>query len=297
MAVLAARPKVAVKNVVLITDFSPESQLAREYATALAQRYDSKVHLVHALPQVGTANAATAPSPEFEAAAEASLKAEAAKCGDIQNSCWVLKGTPLEVVDRILSFDKADLVIVGTHEARGFRKAAAGAAAEHFFRHVHCPGLAAGPSGPPFLSAWEPKRVLLATDLQSSESAAARCAVFLAREHEARLTLLYVAAPAAMPFPEDQEIIARPYFQSRLRELLAYKPQLEYPAECRVEFGEDAVAEIVRVATEQLTDLIVLSVHRHDPWGFHVVHKAYRIVAEAPCPVLITQRSEEMTLR
>jgi len=59
-----------------------------------------------------------------------------------------------------------------------------------------------------------------------------------------------------------------------------------------VEFGEDAVAGIVSVASGQACDLIVLSVHRKEPWGLHFVHKAYRIVAEAPCPVLITQRIE-----
>ncbi len=295
MAVLTAKPKVAVQNIVFITDFSPESDRAREYATAIARRYDSKIHLVHplqALTPVGIPTAEAPPSPELAAEAEEKLKAEAEKCGDIRCARWVLKGTPLEVVDRILSFNTADLVIVGTHGAKGFRKAATGSAAEHFFRQVQCPVLAVGPSVRPCRPCWEPRHVLLATDLQSSESAAARCAVFLAREHDARLVLLHVAAPAAMPYPEDQEVIARPYFESRLREILSYKPQLEYPAEFRVEFGEDAVSEILRVATEQGSDLIVLSVHRRDPWGFHVVHEAYRIVAEAPCPVLITQRRD-----
>lgn len=114
----------------------------------------------------------------------------------------------------------------------------------------------------------------------------------MAREHAARLALLHVARPASAPYPEDEQVIARPYFESRLREILAYRPQLEFPAEFRVEFSEDAVAEIERVAIQQRSDLIVLSVHREDPWGFHFVHEAYRIVAEAPCPVLITQRND-----
>lgn len=294
MAVLTARPKVAVRNIVLLTDFSEASQLALGYAAAIARHYGSKIHLVHALQSIahGSDVADVVAAPLSEVDAEARLHTQAESCGDIEHSEWLLRGTPVEVVDRLLSFDQSDLVIIGTHGARGFRKAATGAAAEHFFRHVHGPVLAIGPLVPPCGSAWEPKHVLLATDLQSNETAAARCAVFLAREHEARLALLHVAAPASAPYPEDQQVIARPYFQSRLREILAYKAKLEYPAEFRVEFGEDAVAEIVRVATEQRSDLIVLSVHRQEPWGFHFVHEAYRIVAEAPCPVLITQRSD-----
>ena len=288
MAVLTTRPRVAVQNIVFITDFSPASELALTYAKAIARHYESKIHLVHALPRPshGDSNSATEP----QASAEARLRACAAQCSGIECSVWLLKGSPEEVVERIVSFDSADLVMVGTGAARGFRKAAAGAAAEHFFRHVQCPVLAVGPAVPPCSSTWQPKHLLLATDLQTKETAAARCAVFLAREHDARLALLHVAPPGAAPYPEDQEIIARPYFQSRLREVLAYRPQLEYPAEFRVEFSDDAGGEIVRVAAERHSDLIVLSVHRQEPWGFHFVHEAYRIVAEAPCPVLITQR-------
>ncbi len=292
MAVLTARPKVAVQNIVLLTDFSEASELALGYATSIARHYGSKIHLVHALQEIAQGSklrdAVTAPETD----AEAKLHAQAEMCGDIEHSEWLLRGTPLAVVDRLLSFDRSDLVIIGTHGARGFRKAVIGAAAEHFFRHVHGPVLAIGPLVHPCGPVWEPKHVLLATDLQTRETAAARCAVFLAREHEARLALLHVAPPASPPYPDDQQVIARPYFQSRLREILAYKAQLEYPAEFRVEFGEDAVAEIVRVASEQRSDLIVLSVHRQEPWGFHFVHEAYRIVAEASCPVLITQRGD-----
>ena len=202
----------------------------------------------------------------------------------------MLKGSTLEVVERILSFDDVDLVVIGSHRAKGFRNLASGSAAEHFFRHIRCPILAVGPSAGPCKPLWEPKRVLLTTDLQSEETAATRCAVFLAREHDASLALLHVAPPAPPPFPDDEQVTARPYFESRLRELLSYKAGLSYPAEFWVEFSEDAVAEILRVARERIMDLIVLSVHREEPWGFHFVHDAYRIVAEAPCPVLITQR-------
>jgi nucleotide-binding universal stress UspA family protein len=291
MAVLATRSRVAVQNIILITDFSPASELARSYAVPIARHFESKIHLVHAL-QLPAHGASEAAAPQSEAEAEAKMQVEARCFADVEHSEWLLKGTPLEVVDRIVSFDPSDLVIIGTQAARGLRKAATGAAAEHFFRHVRCPVLAIGPLTPPCGAEWTPMHVLLATDLQTKETSAARCAVFLAREHNARLALLHVAPPAAAPYPEDQEIIARPYFQSRLREILAYRPQLEYPAEFHVEFNEDPVKEIVRVATEKRSDLIVLSMHRQESWGFHFVHEAYRIVAEAPCPVLITQRKD-----
>lgn len=294
MAVLSARPRLALKKIIVPTDFSPASELALQFAIGIARHYGSRIHLVHAVEPVPHAElwqaiASHTQEKEF-AKAEERLRREAKKCGDIECSEWLLTGTPLEVVERLVSFDQVDLVVVGTHGARGFRKLATGAAAEHFFRHIHCPVLAIGPAVTGWNPVWAPKRVLLATDLQSDESIAVKCAALLAREHDAHLALLHVAPPVWAPFPADQEITARPYFQSRLRELLSYKAELEYPAEFWVEFGQDPVAEILRVAKERAMDLIVLSVHREEPWGFHFVHEAYRIVAEAVCPVLITQR-------
>lgn len=294
MAVLSARPRIAVKNILVATDFSPISELALNHGIAIARHYGSKIHLVHAIEppsHVLSSHTAAMWGQGGEAEAEKKLREEMDLCGDVDCSQWILKGTPFEVVERILSFDQVDLVVTGIHKATGYRKLTMGSAAEHFFRHIHCPVLAVGPSVASWQSVWEPKRLLLVTDLQSNESSAVHLAVLLASEHQARLALLHVAPPALPPFPDDQQVIARQYFESRLMELLSYKPEPECPTEFLVEFGEDAVMEILRVARERAMDLIVLSVHRQETWGLHLVHEAYRIVAEAPCPILITQRA------
>ncbi len=294
MAVMSVVPRVAIRNMVVVTDLTPASEWALKYALSIARHFNSKVDLVHPIqPLSSSSSPATEKLQQraAELAAEEKLRVEATQFSEVACSQWLLKGTPLEVVNRILSFEKTDLLVIAVHGAKGFRKIARGSAAEHFFRHIHCPLLAVGPAVRPCERSWEPKHILLVTDLQSSELAAARCAVFLAREHDAHLALMHVAPPTPAPYPQDQQAIARPYFVSRLKELLCYKAQLEYPADFWVEFGEDTVAEIVRVARQRLCDVIVLSVHREEPWGLHLVHEAYRIVAEAPCPVLITQRN------
>jgi len=289
MAVLAVSPKLALRKILVLTDFSPTSAQAVQHAIAIARHYGSKLHLVHAVAAVGSWQSQLDKEVRARAATE-KLRLEAEAHPEIECSQSVLTGTALEVVERILSFDEVDLVVVGTHGAKGLKRVATGSAAEHFFRCVHCPVLAIGPSMSISRAIWEPSRILLTTDLQSDEKAAARCAALLAREHDAQLALLHVALPIATPFPDDVSTTARPYFQSRLRGLLSCKHHLNRPVEFWVEFGEDPVAEIVRVARERAIDLVVLSVHREEPWGFHFVHEAYRIVAEAPCPVLITQR-------
>ncbi len=112
MAVLSAKPKAAVQNLVLITDFSSAAQLALSYAASVARHYKAKLHLVHAI-QAQTSGAAKDAGIELQAAAEIRIHAEAEKCTGVECSEWVLKGTPLAVAERIVSFDKADLVIVG----------------------------------------------------------------------------------------------------------------------------------------------------------------------------------------
>ncbi len=293
MAVLSVRPGIVVKIIVVVTDFTSASESALHHAVAIARHYHSKIHLVHPLhplPHVPSAQATEVLVSRAEVDAEMRLQQEAEICEDVACSRWVMKGEPLEVVERLLSFEEADLVVVGTHGGKGFRKLAIGSAAEHFFRHVHCPVLAVGPSVTGWCPVWTPKRILLTTDLQSDEAIAARVAALLAREHDAQLAILHVAPPVHAPYPEDQELIARPYFQARLQELLAYKPEIDCPVDFWVEFADDPVAEILRITRERAIDLIVLSVHREEPWGFHFVHDAYRIVADAPCPVLIAQR-------
>ena len=288
MAVIAARPKLALKKVLVLTDFSPTSELAVQHAIAIARHYGSKVHLVHAVPPLPKGSHQA--SDLQVASATEKLRHTVESCPDLSCSQWVLTGTTLGVAERILSFDDVDLVIVGTHGAKGFRRMAIGAAAEHFFRHVHCPVLAIGPSANITHAFWEPRRILLATDLQSDEVVATTCAALIANERDAELALLHVAPPMATSFPDNQNEVARPYFEKRLRKLISYKHELERAPEFWVEFGADPAAEIVRVVRERAIDLLVLSVHRQEPWGFHFVHEAYRIVAEAPCPVLITQR-------
>lgn len=294
MAMLSARPRLALKTIVVATDFSPTSQMALQYAIAIARHYGSKIHLVHAVAPALPADAGRTGKSGVEdkdfAQAEARLRLEAEQCTGVACSWWLLAGTTMQVVDRMLSFDQADLVVVGTRGAKGFKKVAIGSATERFFRHVRCPVLAIGPAVSGWNPVWEPRHIVLATDLQSDEATATKCAALLAREHGAQLALLHIAPPSLAPFPGDQEVAGRPYFRSRLRELLSYKSELDYPAEYWVEFGDDPATEIVRVARQRDSDLIVLSVHREEPWGFHFVHEAYRIVAEASCPVLITQR-------
>jgi len=294
MLVLSAKPTISLKNIVVATDFSAASESALDHAIAIARHYNSKVLLVHAIesPPVAQSwqNSGIRGTNELLTHAEQRLRAEAEKHADVECQPCLLTGTALEVVEHILSLDPIDLIVVGTHGTKGIRKLLVGSVAEQIFHHVHCPVLVAGPSSREGKTTWGPKRILLATDLQSDEWQTVEYAIALAREHDAQFALLHVTIPARAPFLEDSELVITPYFQSRLRELISHRPELDPPAELWVEFGDDPVTGILKVANQKAIDLLVLSVHPREPWTSHFAHNAHRIVAEAPCPVLVVQR-------
>ncbi len=294
MVSLTTKSELLIRQIVVATDFSPVSRSALDHAIAIAMHYDSKILLVHAVEaalesrpghesEVHTAN-------EFAANAQQRLAAEAEKCAGIECEWRLLTGKALDVVEQILALDHTDLIVVGTHGAKRFRKLLIGSAAERIFHHVRCPVLVIGPSVHTDGKKWNLNRILLATDLQSDEYRAVEYATALATDHGARLALLHVTVPAGPPYPQDSELIIAPYFHSRLKELVSYRPPGDYPVETWVEFHNDPAAGILGVMHRQAIDLLVLSVHPQEPWTSHFRHNAHRIVAEAPCPALIVQR-------
>jgi len=294
MLVLSAKPRISLTNIVVATDFSAASESALDHAVAIARHYNSKILLIHAIKSTPDSQswdeARIRGADELLTHAEQKLCAEAEKHPDVECQRFLLTGTALEVVEHILSLDHIDLIVVGTHGTKGVRKLMMGSVAEQIFHHVRCPVLVAGPSLREEKTTWGPKRILLPTDLQSDESQTVEYATALAREHDARLDLLHVTIPSRAPFLEDSEFTIAPYFQSRLRGLISNRPGLDHPAEVWVEFGDDPVIGILKVAKQRAIDLIVLSVRPREPWTSHFAHKAHRIVAEAPCPVLVVQR-------
>lgn len=286
---VSAIPTLLLRNIVVATDFTPTSELALDYASAIARHYSSKITLVHAMTALDNEEARRVEVSDALAVAEAQLRAEVERCEGVECDTRLVKGTALQVVEQILALEDTDLLVVGTHGKKGLRRFLVGSMAEQIFRHVRCPVLVIGPWVRVFAD-WKPKRILLATDLQSDESKTMDYAIALAAEHNAELALLHVTPPAAAPFPEDTEVFLRPYFESRLRRLLPYGLEWEQPVDFLVEFGGDPVTETIDLVKEQDVSLLILSVHPGEPWTTHLHHDAYRMVAEAPCPVLVVQR-------
>ncbi len=296
---------VALRNVLVATDFSPTSEKALHYALAIATRYQSKIHLVHVIDSIAVE--ASAPEPirllapemvtEFSAyqqihdAAQQQLKKQAEELAGVRHQVYLTNGAAHEVVETLVRENHIDLVVIGTHGAKRLEKLVAGSIAEEIFRTATCPVLTVGPNAPGIDVVTGLKCILFPTDLASDESNALAHAMSLAQRHQARLLLLHVMTGVQAPPAHEKESFEKPYL-NRLHRLIHDHIELAHPAEDRIEY-RDAVPDVVlRVASETNADLIVLSVRPAEPWATRLPDKAYRIVVGSLCPVLTVRERE-----
>jgi nucleotide-binding universal stress UspA family protein len=284
---------LSIENIIVPFDFSKSSELALNYALVIARRYYSTIHLVHVIPlsQWPQPYDVTPPGPATEAVEEQRriarqrLQSIAQRFANIPNHVWVEQGYPAEVVDVLAQAEHADLIVIGTHGFSGFKKFELGSVAEQIFRKTLCPVLTVGPHVRQVASDTVLRRILYPTDLLSGSYRGLSYALLLAADENAELTLLHVLRCTRPLVSNEAEWLAMPY-EKRLASLIPRGASLSHEPVLQVEFGESPADVIIRVANEMPAELIVLDVRTAESWSAHLPDQAYRVVSEAPCPVL-----------
>jgi nucleotide-binding universal stress UspA family protein len=286
------------------TDFSETSRHAIAQAVALAGQYRSRITALYALAPTTFALSEVAAS--FD---EISESEHLRKCVEQDLACardgGIVVDAAVEIgqpVDRILARAielPADLIVMGTHGASGFQHLILGSVTEKVLRKAPCPVLTVPPrahatSQLPF------KRLLCAVDFSKASLDAVAAAVSLARESGATVTLLHVLewpwvespAPTFQELPpESASALAefRRYSETsalqRLRSLTG-DPDPTCALETRVSNGKP-YTEVLRVAAEEQSDVIVVGVHGRNPVETALFGSTTnQIVRRATCPVL-----------
>jgi nucleotide-binding universal stress UspA family protein len=258
------------------TDFSPCSEAILPYARSLALQYDSTLFFTHVIPtDVLNVDVASIEAPEASARRLMDELEVTQQLAGIRQKRLVEEGEPATVLSRMIKDQHIDLIIVGTHGRTGLNRLVMGSVAEELFRHAPCPVLTVGPK------VWTaPKRdgkiahVLFATDLHPENAGPIAHAVSLAHQNKAHLTLLHVAeVDSLVPVPQ------------KLLDLVPEEMELWCEPEALVEIG-DAAQRILEVAANRHADVIVMGAHRPGMLTTHFMDVAYKVVCEAPCPVL-----------
>lgn len=142
---------IALKNVLVATDFSDCSQAAVEQARALAEPFSASLHLLHVVTDpLHEVWACYAPGADFLSLVE-KLQADARKRlallasrDEVTGGRVVLAAAWGDPGDEILKYARGhniDLIVCGTHGRRGWDHLVMGSVAERVVRTAPCPVL------------------------------------------------------------------------------------------------------------------------------------------------------------
>ncbi len=298
-ATAPALVRVALRNVLVATDFSPCSERALLHAVSVALHFGSTLHLVHVLPSssfsfvppegyAGTSEAVVRAISQARTEAEACLHCILGdtRCRDLKHRVWIENGSIEATLRSIIECEHIDLAVVGTHGRTGLRKFFLGSVAENVFRYSACPVLTVGPH------AWQSdaktarlKQVLFPTDFSMDSQRALPFVMAIAAEFGADLILLHVVEHledgVAHDWPRTQNAL-----KERMREMVADAGRMPPGTEFLVELG-NIPDVIIETAARIQSDLLAFGLKAPDtlvdrlPW----MH-AYRVVCEVRCPVL-----------
>jgi nucleotide-binding universal stress UspA family protein len=306
-----------IRRILCPCDFSSFSEKALAHAVELARWFEATVHVLHAygatVPSPPPAPLAPvpggmpptllpSPDPEGHDAAGRELRrfVEPAQKTGVNVVAALEWGEPVTTILERAREEKADLVVMGTHGRSGFERLVLGSVAEKVLRKAPCPVLTVRAEGP---ARARPTRVLCPFDFSDSSKHALWWALELAAKADAPLQLLSVVeVPMAVPPPlavfgtVEQIEEAQERTRKGLSDALGDIDLSKRPAVERTVVRGKPSTEIVRIAEEEGTDLIVMGVHGHGVVDRMLFGSTtHHVVREAPCPVLSVRPLPEAT--
>jgi nucleotide-binding universal stress UspA family protein len=294
---------VEIREILCPTDFSDASRHALEHAVVIAKWYGSRIAALHVLhvplfPQPPILAAAFAdearPALSNYQEREEELREwlESAHLAGVKTEVLVGEGNTARKILEHARSRPADLIVMGTHGLGGFERFMLGSVTEKVLRKATCPVMTVPPAVE--TAAKVPyTRLLCPVDFSESSLAALRFACSLAKEADARLTILHV-----FDWPPDDELLVErfdaPEFRrvveeqarGRLQALVTDDVRVWCKPSTKVAYGKP-YREILDVAEKEQTDLIVIGVRGRNPLDLTLFGSTTNhVVRRASCPVL-----------
>ena len=141
---------IAIKKILVASDFSEASEAAISYGRTLASYFGATLQVVHVVENIVLRNVTAdgfvgvLPEVQIEVEAEARRQLDAELSGDGQPRGNGLVLTSNVLADAIVSHAAdtgADLIVIGTHGRKGVSRLLLGSVAERVVRAAPCPVL------------------------------------------------------------------------------------------------------------------------------------------------------------
>jgi nucleotide-binding universal stress UspA family protein len=295
---------IQITRILCPVDFSEFSRHALRHAIAVAGWYEASVTVLHVFTNVPNLDVPGVPlaDPDHELliARMQAFAGEAPPGVPVSFVARCASNVPMEILDQAKTL-MSDLIVIGSHGRSGFERLLLGSVTEKVVRKSPCPVMvvpprAADAQGAGLIHGGRP-RVLCAIDFSDASLGALEYAMSLAEEADADLTLLHsIEVPPELrqpiPVPADFNIdqchaAAEAECLVRLRELVPPSVRSFCHVETAVREGA-AYRQVLRLAAEQTTDLIVMGVHGRGAVDLLLFgSNTARVIRAAACPVLI----------
>lgn len=293
---------VQIRRILCPVDFSEFSRCALDHAAALSRLYQAELTVVHVSPPSPTLPASErAPGQTVLAPLDGEPLAEELRSlfgatsdqhpvPEFRVLAGPVVGTILDLADET----NTDLIVLGTHGRTGFERFVLGSVTEKVVRKAPCPVLTVSRHAEDVPANAHFSRILCGVDFSDASRHAVNYGLSLAEAAGGRVTLLHVVEPlpsgSLSKYPQFDVVRYRCSLMQDAREEL----ERLVPADVRsVRRPDTRVAcgkpyrEILRTASEERSDLVVLGVHGQgaiDRMLFGSTTQA--VVRQAACPVL-----------
>ena len=299
---------IEIRQILCPIDLSEFSRHALDHAVAIARRYDATITVFNVCTVVAATAYApgtpmlpvTVPTPGDLEALLASIKrfVETEVGLTVPMRFEIGEGDATSAILDRAGTIPSDLIVMGTHGRSGFDRLILGSVTEKVIRKATCPVLTVPRRMDDVIPIPDRlfTRILCATDFSDASLHALEYALSLVRDADTHLTLVHVVEVTPAPQSEaavDIEARALGAYvaaaaEARAEQLARIVPD-SVRALCTMErtlaIGK-AHREILRIADERQSDVIVLGAHGFGVPQFLFGSTANQVVRQARCPVL-----------
>jgi nucleotide-binding universal stress UspA family protein len=284
---------INIERILCPVDFFPASDKAVDYAAGLAEIYNAKVFLLHAVvPIVPVAyefplNTAEIARDMKEAASREMKKlvARVVKSRRVEAESLIIAGAVHDVIKRAISTTKADLIAMGTHGRAGIDRWFLGSETEWLMRHSPVPVLTI--SAKERLRRPAFRRILVTTDFSQGTANALDYAFSIAQENNSQITFLHVVNDIAMDVSRKYREPIIDGVDTKLENMVPKDAWDWCRIRTRVEVGHP-YQMIEKTLEKEKPDLLVMNIHGKGMLDRALLGStAERVVRSAKCPVML----------